>query len=163
MKIIAIDPGYERLGIAVLEKLPQQKERLIYSDCFFTPKTLSHSARLALLGNEIKRVIVEFSPTVLAIETLFFSKNVSTALLVAEARGVVLFQGAHLGLKIAEYSPADVKIAVTGHGKSDKTQIIAMVPRLITLAKAIKYDDEYDAIAIGLTHFAHTNSLPRTP
>ncbi len=162
MRIIAIDPGYERLGIAVLEKLPQQKETLVYSDCFFTPKTLSHSTRLALLGDEVKKIITEYAPTALAIEKLFFSKNVTTALLVAEARGVILYQGAAQGLNIAEYNPADIKIAVTGYGKSDKKHIIAMVPKLITITKKIKYDDEYDAIAIGLTHFAHSrNSYPQ--
>ncbi len=156
MRIIAIDPGYERLGIAVMEKIPKGKETLIYSDCFFTPKTKAHHERLAMVAEEIARIIIEYKPEALAIEKLFFSKNQKTALLVAEARGVILAECSRNDLKVFEYSPAEIKIAVTGHGASDKNQIIAMIPRLISLSnKPIKYDDEYDAIACGVTYFAH--------
>ncbi len=155
MRILAIDPGYERLGIAVLEKKGgSKKEELLFSTCFFTSKDLPHPTRLALVGKEIERVIKEYTPTQLAIETLFFSKNTKTALQVAETRGVILYQAAASGLKIHEYSPASIKIAVTGYGKSDKEHVIAMVSKLITLSKKIKYDDEYDAIATGITFFA---------
>jgi crossover junction endodeoxyribonuclease RuvC len=155
MKIIAIDPGYERLGIAILEKEKPGKEQLIFSECFFTESKLPHSTRLANIGVELDRVIDEFKPEALAIETLFFSKNTKTALKVAEARGVMLHAAARKGLIVKEFSPMEIKIAVTGYGKSDKTQVTAMVGRLITISKKIKYDDEYDAIACGLTFFAH--------
>ncbi len=154
MRILAIDPGYERLGIAILEKVPSYKETLLYSDCFFTPKTKAHHERLAMVAIEIARIIKEYTPQALSIETLFFSKNVKTALLVAEARGVILAEASRNGIKVFEYSPADIKIAVTGYGKSDKTHIIDMIPKLITLTKKIKYDDEFDAIAAGITYFA---------
>jgi crossover junction endodeoxyribonuclease RuvC len=85
---------------------------------------------------------------------LFFSGNQKTALLVAEARGVILYTGSSLGLEIFEYSPAEIKIAVTGYGKSEKRQIIEMVKRLIVVPKGKSSDDEFDAIAIGLTHCA---------
>ncbi|MBA3550866.1 crossover junction endodeoxyribonuclease RuvC [Patescibacteria group bacterium] len=154
MRILAIDPGYERLGVAILEKISSQKEILIYSDCFFTPKTKAHHERLAMVAIEVSRIIEEYKPTALSIETLFFSKNVKTALLVAEARGVVLAEASRNGLKVHEYNPADIKIAVTGYGKSDKQNIIDMVPKLIKISKKITYDDEYDAIAAGITFFA---------
>jgi crossover junction endodeoxyribonuclease RuvC len=159
MRIISIDPGYERLGIAVLEKNEKSKEILLYSSCFFTSKDLSHPERLALVGKEIARVIAEYSPTALAVETLFFSKNTKTALFVAEARGVILYEAASHNLKIYEYSPIAIKVAVTGYGKSDKAQVITMIDKLVKITKKIKYDDEYDAIAAGLTFFATYRSL----
>ena len=154
MRIIAIDPGYERLGVAVIEKNPREKEVLLYSECFKTNVKLTQSERLGLIGNELEKVMVEYKPEALAIETLFFSTNHRTAMTVAEARGVILYQAAKHGLKVYEYGPGQIKVAVTGYGKSDKEQIIAMIPRLIKVNKTIKHDDEYDAIAVGLTCFA---------
>ncbi len=154
MKLLSIDPGYERLGVAVIEKLPKQKEVLLFSECFKTSTTLPHHERLALIGDRIKEVIKKYKPTVLATEKLFFSGNQKTAMLVAEARGVILYTASSSGLDIFEYTPADIKIAVTGYGKSEKRQIIEMVRRLIDVEKSKKSDDEFDAIAIGLTHCA---------
>jgi crossover junction endodeoxyribonuclease RuvC len=154
MRIISIDPGYERLGVAIIEKNPREKEKLLYSDCFKTDKKLPHFERLGLIGKEVDRVIKEFNPEALSIEDLFFTTNQKTAILVAEARGVILFQAAAHGLKVYEYGPGEIKVAVTGYGKSDKEQIISMIPRLIKIDKPIKHDDEFDAIAVGLTCFA---------
>jgi crossover junction endodeoxyribonuclease RuvC len=157
MKIIAIDPGYERLGIATLEK-ENGKEILLFSECFKTSAKLPHSERLNLIGKELEKVIREYKPSTLAIETLFFAKNQKSAMQVAEARGVIMYEGKRNNLEIFEYSPMAVKIAVTGYGKSDKIQLTEMVKRLIKIEKPIKHDDEYDAIAIGLTFFA-TNKI----
>jgi crossover junction endodeoxyribonuclease RuvC len=154
MRIISIDPGYERLGIAVIEKTPRTKEILLYSDCFKTDSKLPHSQRLNLIGSEISRVIAEFKPEALSLEDLFFSTNAKTAITVAEARGVILYEAAKNGLRVFEYGPGQIKVAVTGYGKSDKEAVIAMVDRLIKIDKKIKHDDEYDAIAVGLTCFA---------
>jgi crossover junction endodeoxyribonuclease RuvC len=154
MKILSIDPGYERLGIAVLEKSPKGKEILLYSECFKTSAKIPHHERLTLIGNKIKEVIKKYSPEALATEKLFFSKNQKTALLVAEARGVILYSASSLGLQVFEYTPASIKIAVTGYGRSEKRQIIEMVKKLITVPEGKNSDDEFDAIAIGLTHFA---------
>ncbi|MEI6843191.1 MAG: crossover junction endodeoxyribonuclease RuvC [bacterium] len=164
MKILAIDPGYERLGIAVLEKELKQptfakgyskaREVLLYSECFKTSSKLPHHERLALIGNKIKEVIKKYEPEALATEKLFFSGNQKTALLVAEARGVILYSASSSGLEIFEYAPVEIKVAVTGYGKSEKRQIIEMVKRLIAVPKGKNSDDEFDAIAIGLTHFA---------
>lgn len=161
MRIIAIDPGYERLGIAVIEKTVKGKEVLLYSSCFQTPKQLAHHERLNMVGRELERIIEEYRPKALAIESLFFSKNQKTAMQVAETKGVIVYEASRHGLEVKEYLPVDIKIAVTGYGKSDKSHIIAMVPKLILIDKKIKFDDEYDAIAVGLTHFAHTRLLQK--
>jgi len=156
MRILAIDPGYERLGIAVLEKMPaERRERVLYSDCFKTSASLPFPERLLAIGAEIGRVIGEYSPEMLATETLFFSTNTKTAMKVAETRGVILYEAKRNGLAVVEFSPADVKIAVAGWGRGDKKQVIAMVGKLVEITKEIRHDDEYDAIAIGLTCFAH--------
>ncbi|MGB8815870.1 MAG: crossover junction endodeoxyribonuclease RuvC [Minisyncoccia bacterium] len=153
MKIISVDPGYERLGIAILEK-ENGKEVLIFSECFKTSAKLPHSERLHLIGKELGEVIEKYKPEALAIETLFFAKNQKSAMQVAEARGVIMYESKRNNLEIFEYSPMAVKIAVTGYGKSDKIQVTNMVKRLVKITKPIKHDDEYDAIAIGLTFFA---------
>ena len=162
MKIISIDPGYERLGIAILEKSLKQREVLIFSECFKTSSKLPHHERLTLIGERIKEIIKKYKPEQLATEKLFFSGNQKTAMLVAEARGVILYTGSSLGLEVFEYTPNNVKIAITGYGRSEKRQMISMVEKLIDIKtvrhrvsnKIAKSDDEFDAIAIGLTHFA---------
>lgn len=154
MRILGIDPGVERVGIAVVEKTGA-KETYVFSECFKTPAKLAHAERLALIGTEIARVIAEHAPKALAIEKLFFEKNVTTGMSVAEARGVILYECAKSGLAAYEYGPMEIKIAVTGYGKSDKTAIMQMVPKLIRLPDRKMIDDEVDAIAAALTCFAH--------
>lgn len=154
MRIISIDPGYERLGIAIIEKEKNKREELVFSECFKTSSKLPHSERLALIGNRIKEVIKKYKPEEMATEKLFFSGNQKTAMLVAEARGVILYSGTSSGLNVFEYTPNEVKIAITGYGRSEKKQIIDMVRKLINVEKSKESDDEFDAIAIGLTHFA---------
>lgn len=155
MRVLSIDPGYERLGIAVLEKNHgDKKESLVYSDCFKTPSGLPHHERLLLIGNELERVIEKFAPEALAVETLFFSTNRKTAMHVSEARGVILFAAAKRGLKVREFAPNEIKIAVTGYGKSGKEEMMRIIPLLVKIDKKIRHDDEFDAIAAGLTFFA---------
>jgi len=155
MRILSIDPGYERLGIAVLEKEPsERKERVLYSDCFKTSAKLPHSTRLLLIGEEIERVIREFEPKTLAIETLFLDTNHKTAMKVSEARGVILFNASRYGISICEYSPVEIKLAVSGYGKSSKVEMTKMVKLLVETKKDIKHDDEFDAIAVGIACFA---------
>ncbi len=158
MKIIAIDPGYERMGVAVIEK-SSGKEELLFSECFKTSAKIPHAERLALIGQEIEKVIKKYKPEAMAIETLFFSNNQKTGMQVSEARGVMLYVASVAGLVVKEFSPMAVKIAVTGYGSSEKSQVTEMVKRLIKIDKVIKYDDEFDAIAVGLTCFATNTSL----
>lgn len=154
MKVLAIDPGIERVGIAVIEKT-KEKETLLYSDCFKTSKNLSHTERLTLIGKEIDSVIQTHTPESLAIEKLFFETNTKTAMNVAEARGVVLYIAGTHNLSIFEYTPLEIKVAVTGYGKSDKKAVMDMVPRLIKTPERKIIDDEMDAIAVGLTCLAY--------
>ncbi|MBI5400939.1 MAG: crossover junction endodeoxyribonuclease RuvC [Candidatus Yonathbacteria bacterium] len=160
MRIIAIDPGYERLGIAVLEK--GKKETLLFSECFKTKSSLPFVERLELVGREVARIIEEFSPEALAIENLFIETNQKTAMRVAEVRGAILYQARLLGLEVCEYTPLQIKVATTGYGKATKEQVMAMVRRLVSEAESIKQDDEMDAIAIGLTHFACYRTVQAT-
>ena len=152
--ILGIDPGYGRVGIAVIEK-SNRGEKLIYSECFETDGKLSHLKRLLLIGEKVRKVIEKSQPQKMAIETLLWSKNKKTALQVAEARGVILLEAARYGLLVCEYNPNQIKLAITGYGKSDKKQIISMVEKLIKISPSAagqkRHDDEYDAIAAALT------------
>lgn len=156
MIILGIDPGYERLGIAVLEKdKPGEKECVLFSECFKTSPKLEFSERLNLIGEEVKKTIKKYKPEILSIETLFLNTNQKTAMRVSETRGVVIYEATRAGLKIFEASPPQIKIATTGYGKSDKTQIIKMVKMLVKIEQTKTSDDELDAIAIALTAFAY--------
>ena len=150
MRVIAFDPGYERLGIAVLEK-KNSKDVLIYSECFQTDKKLKHSERLCAIYLQVKKIIEKYSPNTGALETLFFANNQKTALKVAEVRGVLLAVCQSYNITPHEFSPGAIKLGVTGYGKSDKTAVIKMIPLLVTIDKKIKFDDEFDAIAVGIT------------
>ncbi len=164
MRILGIDPGFERLGIAVLEKTKgkkkpfdkaQDKEQVIFSECFKTSSKLDFSERLRLIGEEVKKIIREYKPEVLAIETLFLNTNQKTVMRVAETRGVIVYEGAQARLRIFEASPPQIKMATTGYGRANKTQINKMVKILVEIDNSKKSDDELDAIAIALTAFAH--------
>jgi crossover junction endodeoxyribonuclease RuvC len=150
MRVLAIDPGYERLGIAVLEK-QGGKDVLVHSECFQTPKEDAHPKRLSAILIRLEEIIDEYSPNACAIETLFFAKNQTTALKVAEVRGIVLALCDKGGMDVHEFSPAAIKIGVTGYGKSDKAAVTKMIPLLVKIDRKIKHDDEFDAIAIGIT------------
>jgi len=169
MRILGIDPGYERLGVAVVEpsfaKATQGKKRyehiVVFSECFKTSAKLEFQERLFLIGEEIKKVIAKYKPEVLSIETLFLNTNHKTVMRVAEARGVIIYEAARAHLKIFEASPPQIKIATTGYGKANKEQIIKMVKILVDVDKSKIYppngrasDDELDAIAIALTALA---------
>lgn len=156
MRILGIDPGFERLGIAVLEKIKSdKKERVVFSECFKTSAKLDFFERLHLIGEEVRKIIKKYNPEVLSIETLFLNTNQKTVMRVAEARGVVVYEAARAGLQIFEASPPQIKIATTGYGRADKTQIMKMVKILVEIDKLKTSDDELDAIAIALTAFAH--------
>ncbi len=154
MKVISIDPGYERVGVAIIEKNNGEKEKLVYSDCFKTSSKLPITERFLLVGKEIEKIIKKYKPEAMAIENLFFNSNQKTALKVSEARGIIMYQALSGGLKVFEYTPLQIKIAITGYGRGDKKQVTDMLHHLIKIDKKIKYDDEYDAIAVGLTHLA---------
>ncbi len=156
MKIISIDPGYERLGIAVVEKVDGgSKEQLIFSECFRTSAKDEFNDRLLQVGQRIKEVIAEHKPETLAIEKLYFNSNQKTAIQVSQVIGSIIFLAKDSGLEVFEYTPLQIKLAVAGNGKGSKDDVITMLKYLIDLPDKKMLDDEYDAIAVGLTHFAH--------
>jgi crossover junction endodeoxyribonuclease RuvC len=156
MRILGVDPGFERLGISVLEKKEgEKKEKVLFSECFKTSAKLEFSERLYLIGNEIKKIIKKYKPEVLSIETLFLTTNHKTVMHVAESRGVVIYEASRAGLKIFEASPPQIKIATTGYGASDKSQVMKMVKMLVEIDNSKKSDDELDAVAIAITALAH--------
>jgi len=154
MKVLAFDPGYDRLGVAVLENTQDGKETLLYSNCIETPKDTDLSKRILLLGQAIEKLLAEHQPNTVAIETIFFNKNIKTAIGVAQARGVILYLAEKANCTIYEFGPQEIKVAVTGYGKSDKPAVYAMIQRLITNVPTKSLDDEYDAIAVGITCLA---------
>ena|ERR1700722_727520 len=153
MKVLAIDPGYGRCGVAVLEKTPTG-EVLMYSDCIETSASDEFSERLAAVTSECMRLAAQFEPDAIAIEKLYFSTNQKTAMHVAEVRGALISGAAERDIPVFEYGPGQVKSATTGSGRADKIQIARMLHVLIKIEKNIRHDDEYDAIAIGITHLA---------
>lgn len=149
LKILGIDPGIARLGWGVVEEA-RGKARAISYGCFETPATMSHDARLAAVHKELTRLIKKYQPDRVAVEKLFFSKNVKTALSVGEARGVVLMTCALLHAPIVEISPKEVKQALTGYGQADKQQMQRMVQLMLGLKETPRPDDAADALAIAI-------------
>lgn len=158
MKIIGIDPGYERLGVAIIEKTDDMKEHVVFSDCIRTSAKLDMSERLHELGTELSQIIERFKPDESAIEELYFAKNTKTAMSVAEARGVIQFILRKNNVPVFAYHPNAIKIAVAGHGGANKNDIAFMIPKLVKISGMKKLDDELDAIAVALTHLASRNS-----
>ena len=154
MRVLAFDPGYERLGVAVLEKEKKGKEILLHSECVRTSAKLPFDQRLALLGAAAEALIAQWKPDMVALEEVFFEKNAKTAMQVAEVRGALMYIAASKNLAAHHYTPGEVKIAVTGYGASTKAAIALMVPKILALSSRKRLDDELDAIAVGITCLA---------
>jgi crossover junction endodeoxyribonuclease RuvC len=162
VRILGIDPGYHRCGYGVVEQAPGRGTawQLLASGAIVTAPSQTLPQRLHALGLELALLLQLWQPEALAIEELYFNKNVKTAIGVAQARGVVLAQCAGAGLAIAEYAPGTVKSQLTGSGNADKAQVEFMVRRLAGSAApaAGALDDELDAIAVALCHSMRANS-----
>jgi crossover junction endodeoxyribonuclease RuvC len=158
--ILGIDPGYGRLGVAVIEKTSSKKEKVLYSACIETEAKTSIYERLLEIGNQTSSILDKFKPDEVALETLFIAKNQKTGMRVAEARGIIIYEILKRKIPVFEYSPLEIKSAVTGDGTSDKTRMIKMVHLLVEISKKISLDDEYDAIAVALTHSARSRLSP---
>ena len=161
-RIIGIDPGYDRLGIAVIDKnAGTKKDLLAYSDCITTSSKDDIHLRLQQIGEGVSLVLDEYKPSEMAIETLFVTKNQKTAMRVAEARGIIIYEAMKRGVSVREYSPMQIKTAITSDGTSDKSRIFKMLGLLISLPEKEALDDEYDAIAVALAHSAIRNNYPQ--
>ncbi len=158
MRVLAIDPGYGRCGIALLERTGGT-DALLYSSCVETPSDMEFTDRLRMVIDAVEALMRSHAPEALAMEKLFFRANRTSAMRVAEVRGAILSSAGAAGLTIHEYGPGEVKSALTGDGRADKAQIARMVHLLVKFPHPVRLDDEYDAIAIGLTHLARTRTL----
>jgi len=151
MRILGIDPGYDRCGWAVIEQVGNQVTVIAY-DCLTPPKKSDKLERFQLLWQSLAEIFTQYQPEELAIESLYFSRNVSTALPVSEVRGLLFGLAFEKGIPITEYAPNQIKLSVTGYGRADKTQVLTMITKLLGLEKSPKIDDTGDALAVALTH-----------
>ncbi len=159
MLILGIDPGVATVGFALLDAGPGQQQRLVTCGAITTPAGLRLSARLMQIESDLHALITQFSPDVMAVEELFFSKNVTTGIAVAHARGVILLAAEREGIPIFEYKPKQIKQAVTGYGGAEKRQVMEMTRRLLNLKDTPRPDDAADAVAVALCHARSATSL----
>lgn len=150
MRILGIDPGFAITGYGIIEQIGN---KLKFIDCgvIKTDSSLDFQLRLKINSEELQKIITGYKPEIMAIEELFFTKNTKTAIKVAESRGVLLLTGIQNNLPIYEYTPLQIKQALTGYGRADKNQIQQMVKILLCLNKIPKPDDAADALAIAIT------------
>ena len=151
MRIIGIDPGTGILGFGVIEAA-NGKAKLVDAGVIRTPAKEDDAVRLQTIFDELTEVIKATKPTQMSVEKLFFAQNVTTAMTVSQARGVVLLCGKQAGLEIFEYTPLQIKQALTGYGRAEKKQIQEMVRVVLELKEIPKPDDCADALAAAITH-----------
>ena len=160
MRILGIDPGVAIVGFGVIES-DRGQQRMIQYGAITTQAGLPLATRLVQIGNDLEQLIEQFQPDELAIEELFFSKNITTGIAVAHARGVILCTAEKMHLPIYEYTPMQVKQAVVGYGLAEKKQVMDMTRRLLKLKTIPKPDDAADALAIAICHARSATSLLR--
>lgn len=151
MFILGIDPGFAIVGWGIIESHRGNIRPVAYG-AITTPAHTSIESRLLTIQQDLEAIIEKYKPEEMAIEELFFNTNITTAIAVAEARGVIICTAHRLGVKVSEYTPLQVKQAVVGYGKAEKHQVISMVTSLLKLPKPPKPDDTADALAISICH-----------
>ena len=158
MRILGIDPGVATVGFGILEAYGMH-QRMLSCGVITTPAHTPLSSRLDRIYTDLEELIRSCNPDAISIEELFFSKNITTGIPVAHARGVVLLCAFRCGVPVYEYTPMQVKQAVVGYGKAEKRQVMDMVRRLLHLTAVPKPDDAADAVAIALCHARSSTSL----
>ncbi len=156
MIILGLDPGLATMGYGVVEKLKNDRTVAVDFGVVLTPKDESLPVRLAMLEEGINNILNKFKPEEIAVEELFFSKNITTGIPVAHARGVMLLTCIKYCGRLYEYTPNQIKQSLTGYGKADKLQMQHVVTSLLQLNKIPRPDDAADALAVALCH-AHTS------
>jgi len=151
VRILGIDPGTGILGFGVIDVV-KGKPQLVDGGVIRTPVKEDDAVRLQTIYEELTDIIVQTKPTIMAVEKLFFAQNITTAMTVSQARGVVLLCGKQAGLELFEYTPLQIKQALTGYGRADKKQIQEMVRVVLGLKDIPKPDDCADALACAITH-----------
>jgi crossover junction endodeoxyribonuclease RuvC len=150
VRILGIDPGTARLGFGLIDA--DDSYTAVDFGVIQTPSTNPMAERLLVLYDHLRSLIEQHSPAVMAVEQLFFSRNVTTAIAVGQARGVAMLLAAQSGIKVVEYTPSEIKQAISGYGNADKHQIQALVQMLLELDQIPHPDDAADALAIALCH-----------
>jgi crossover junction endodeoxyribonuclease RuvC len=151
MMVIGIDPGLARVGYGVIEVRNRNPGPVCYG-CIESGKDQPASARLLHIYSEVAAILEKYPPAHIAMEKLFFSKNITSAMNVSEARGVILLLAEQRNIPVTEYTPNQVKQAITGSGRADKRQMQEMIMRLLRLEEIPKPDDAADALSIALCH-----------
>lgn len=157
MIILGIDPGYAIVGIGVIE-YTGNKFRPVAYDVITTHAKMATTLRLKNIYDDINFCFEKYKPDAVAIEELFFNNNAKTAIAVAQARGVLVVSATNRGIPVYEYTPLQIKQAVAGYGRADKTQVQQMVKMLLNLNTIPKPDDAADALAIAICH-AHSSKM----
>lgn len=152
MRILGIDPGSGIIGFGMIEH--GRKTKMIDAGVIRTTIGDEPASRLVELNDSMIEIVAELQPDVAAVEKLYFAQNVTTAMNVAQSRGVILLQLAQAGLPVFEYTPLQIKMAMTGYGRAAKSQIQEMVRVQLNLKKKPSPDDAADALAVALTHMA---------
>ena len=160
MRILGIDPGIAIVGFGLIESNRGSVQMLQYGPVT-TEAGLPLATRLVQIENDMTALIAQLKPDEIAVEELFFSKNITTGIAVAHGRGVILCTAERLGVPIFEYTPMQVKQAVAGYGLADKKQVMDMTKRLLKLKAVPKPDDAADALAIAICHARSATSLLR--
>lgn len=162
MIILGIDPGVATIGFGVI-RAERGKNTLLRYGVITTPPGIPLSSRLLQIDRDMEELIHTFQPDEMAVEELFFSKNITTGIAVAHGRGVILCAAEKCGVPLYEYTPSQVKLAVVGYGKAEKRQVMDMTRRLLGLASVPRPDDAADALALALCHArSRTSRLPQT-
>lgn len=161
MRILGIDPGYAIMGYGILDYKGNKFTPVTYGS-ITTEAHTPDAERLAILYDELTKIIEEYQPEEASIEKLFYNTNATTAIMVGEARGVAMLACEKHGVVISEYTPLEIKSALTGYGKADKKQVQTMVKMILNLAEIPKPDDTADAIAAAICHGQHAGGrMPR--
>ena len=160
MRILGIDPGIAIVGFGLIES-NRGSVRMLQYGAVTTEAGLPLATRLVQIENDMTALIAQLKPDEIAVEELFFSKNITTGIAVAHGRGVILCTAERLGVPIFEYTPMKVKQAVAGYGLADKKQVMDMTKRLLKLKAVPKPDDAADALAIAICHARSATSLLR--
>jgi len=152
MIVMGVDPGLAITGYGILEKNGNRVVSLAYDSIVTSAKTMTPAERLEMIHMRIGELLDGYRPSHMAIEKLFFSRNVTSAMGVSEVRGVIILAAQQRGIPVSEYTPTQVKMAITGSGKADKLQMQEMIRRLLGLSEIPKPDDVADGLSVALCH-----------
>jgi len=157
VRILGIDPGYATIGYGVID-YNKNRFSVVGYGAVTTPAGIPFERRLSDIYNDMNELIKKYSPDEMSIEKLYFNTNTTTAIDVAEARGVILLAAYGGGVKIAEYTPLQVKQSITGYGRAEKRQVMEMVKGFLGLERVPKPDDTADALALAVCHANYSGS-----